>query len=230
MLTSSCNAQSWLARCNYLFQDSGLLWAYYDFDAGNSATDTLVLRVATSFISPAQAAANYAAEVAGQPFESVAAAAKAAWHGIASRVSVEDVGPGRSLQETSDLLTVFYSSLYRASKYPRSFSEVEAGTGRVVHYSPYTGTVVPGELRSALCGGGRGRSPGAPLPASYLSPNLSPFLSQHGRRLLGRLPHDRLAPLPREPEPPRRYCDWGCGGAHRGSCDGAHPPTSLSQA
>lgn len=128
-----------------LLNDSGLLWAFADFAANESASSTLVLRIATSFISLDQAKANYNAEVAGQSFDSVAAAAKTTWNALASRVSVNDLGPGYTPQQSSDLLTIFYSSLYRASKYPRSFTEIGA-SGETLHYSPYNGQVLPGEL------------------------------------------------------------------------------------
>lgn len=121
---------------------------YLDFDAFDANTDTIVIRVATSLISPAQAAANAAAEVDGLKFDAAVAAAKAVWNAALSRVAVADVGPGYTDAQTADLLTTFYSSLYRAAKYPRSLAEVDAATGATVHYSPYNGKTLPGPMRT----------------------------------------------------------------------------------
>ena len=107
-------------------------WAFLDFDPADAATDELVVRIATSLISPAQARANHAAEVAGVAFDAAVVAAKAAWRTELQRVSVDDVGAGYTPQQTSDALTVFYSSMYRASKYPRDLSEKDAATGMQV--------------------------------------------------------------------------------------------------
>ena len=130
-------------------QDGGQLWAWADFDPANTASDVMVLRIATSLISPQQAQAAFAAEVAALDFDSALVAAKAAWHAIAAKATVADVGPGLTDQEADDLLTVFYSSLYRASKFPRSLDEVDYANGNaVIHWSPYKGTVLPGPLSS----------------------------------------------------------------------------------
>ena len=108
-----------------------------------------MLRAATSLISPAQALAAHGAEVAGVDFDAAVAANKAAWHGIASKLTVTDVGAGRADGEANDLLTTLYSSLYRASKFPRSLWEVDYANGNApIHWSPYTGKVLPGMLSS----------------------------------------------------------------------------------
>lgn len=120
-------------------------WAWLDFDPTDATTDTLVVRVATSLISPAQAAAAHAAEVAGVSFDAARAAAQAAWHAEATRVRVLDVGAGVSDAEAAASLTIFYSSLYRASKYPRAAWETDYANGNAtVHWSPYTAQVEPG--------------------------------------------------------------------------------------
>ena len=122
----------------------GAAYAFVDFDPTDAATDTLVLRIATSLISPAQAAANHAAEVAGVAFDAARATAKARWHTEAARAAVVDVGPGLTDKQASDYMTIFYSSLYRASKYPRAAWETDATTQQPIHMSPYTGKVEPG--------------------------------------------------------------------------------------
>jgi predicted alpha-1,2-mannosidase len=126
--------------------DGDSLWAWADFDASDPNTEVLVLRAATSLISPAQALAAHAAEVAGVAFDDALAACKQAWHEIGAKLTVTDVGAGRTDGEANDLLTTLYSSLYRASKFPRSLWEVDYTTGEPFHWSPYTGKVLPGML------------------------------------------------------------------------------------
>ncbi len=53
------------------------------------------------------------------------------------RIEVED--------DNIDNLRTFYSSLYRSVLFPRSFYEYDAA-GQVVHYSPYSGEVLPGYM------------------------------------------------------------------------------------
>ena len=130
-------------------QDGGQLWAWADFAAAEAASDVLIVRVATSLISPAQAQAAFAAQVAGVDFYSALAAAKAAWHGIATRVTIDDIGAGRTDAEAADFCAIFYSSLYRAAKFPRSLWEVDYANGNApIHWSPYKGGVLPGPLSS----------------------------------------------------------------------------------
>ena len=129
--------------------DGDLLWAWADFDAADPAAEVLVLRVATSLISPAQALAAHGAEVASISFDAALAANQAAWHAIASKVTIADVGAGRTDAETADLLTLAYSSLYRASKFPRALWEEDYSNGGApFHWSPYKGGVLPGVLSS----------------------------------------------------------------------------------
>lgn len=127
-------------------QDNGNVWAWADFDQRDAAAEVLVLRIATSLISPAQALAAHAAEVAGASFDATMAAAQAVWHAQATRLTVADVGPGYTPAETADLLTTMYSALYRASKFPRALYEVDYATGQPMHWSPYSGQVLPGVL------------------------------------------------------------------------------------
>jgi len=120
--------------------DAELLWAFADFAAADARADVIELRVATSFISAAQARVAHAAEVANVSYAAAAAAARAAWRDVAARVAVADLGGAGA-----DAAAVFYSSLYRASKYPRSLAETLAD-GSTAHYSPYDGRVHAGEL------------------------------------------------------------------------------------
>ena len=93
-------------------------------------------RVASSFISPDQAARNLG-EVADKSFEEVRDAAKARWNEVLGRISV---GGG-----TIDQYRTFYSCLYRSVLFPRKLYEIDAN-GEPVHYSPYNGKVEKGFL------------------------------------------------------------------------------------
>ena len=128
--------------------DGGNVWAWYDFDSADAAADVLVVRIATSLISPEQAQAAFAAEVGGASFEDALTAAKAEWHALATRVTVGDVGAGRTDAEAADLLSILYSCLYRASKFPRALWEVDYQSGNAIHWSPYKGGVMSGPLSS----------------------------------------------------------------------------------
>ncbi|PUZ25949.1 alpha-mannosidase [Chitinophaga parva] len=93
-------------------------------------------RVASSFISPEQALLNLK-EIGNDNFDTVKAKAKAAWNKELLRVKAE----GGSADQTA----TFYSCLYRAMLFPRKFYEIDAN-GKVVHYSPYNGKVLPGYM------------------------------------------------------------------------------------
>ncbi|RFM29463.1 GH92 family glycosyl hydrolase [Deminuibacter soli] len=93
-------------------------------------------RVASSYISPEQALTNLQ-EVGSKSFETVAQNAKAAWNKVLGRVQVQ----GGSI----DQIRTFYSCLYRMLFFPLKMYEVDA-SGKIVHYSPYTGEVVPGYM------------------------------------------------------------------------------------
>ena len=58
---------------------------------------------------------------------------------------MDDIGSGYSPQEQTDWLTGFYSSLYRAAKFPRKLFEQDE-QGNDIHYSPATGTIEKGVL------------------------------------------------------------------------------------
>jgi predicted alpha-1,2-mannosidase len=95
------------------------------------------VKVASSFISPEQAALNLQQEVGNSSFDVVKAKAKAAWNKELGRIAVEG--------GTSEQVRTFYSCLYRAMLFPRKFYEVDA-QGKVMHYSPYNGQVLPGYM------------------------------------------------------------------------------------
>lgn len=101
----------------------------------------LTVRIATSFISQEQALVNLQRELpADLDFDSVVRDAKQEWHNVLSRIQVGPPGAGYSEKEEEDMYTIFYSSLYRASLFPRPLTEV-AVDGSLVHWSPYATNV-----------------------------------------------------------------------------------------
>ncbi|MGJ1273357.1 GH92 family glycosyl hydrolase [Sphingobacterium siyangense] len=98
--------------------------------------EKVTARIASSFISFEQAELNLK-EVKSKTFQQVVDEGKAQWNEILGRVQVED--------HNIDRLRTFYSSLYRSTLFPRDFSEFD-GTGKRMHYSPYNGQVLPGEM------------------------------------------------------------------------------------
>jgi predicted alpha-1,2-mannosidase len=91
-------------------------------------------RVASSFISPEQAELNLK-ELGNQSFDEVKAAGRKKWNDVLGRIEIND--------DNTDNLRTFYSCLYRSTLFPRSLFEYDA-TGKVMHYSPHTGQVLPG--------------------------------------------------------------------------------------
>ncbi|ADV43476.1 GH92 family glycosyl hydrolase [Bacteroides helcogenes] len=93
-------------------------------------------RVASSFISPEQAEQNLK-ELGNEGFDAIVQDGKTAWNKALGRIEVEG--------GTLDQYRTFYSCLYRSLLFPRKFYEIDA-KGKVVHYSPYNGEVMPGYM------------------------------------------------------------------------------------
>lgn len=93
-------------------------------------------RVASSFISHEQALVNLR-ETDGKNFDKTMADARARWNDVLGRIRVEDAD--------TDNLRTFYSCLYRSLLFPRKLHEVTAD-GRIIHYSPHNGKILPGYL------------------------------------------------------------------------------------
>jgi len=93
-------------------------------------------RVASSFISYEQAEINLK-ELGNDNFDQVKQKGKEIWNKELGRIAVE----GGSVDQTR----TFYSCLYRAMLFPRKFYEINA-EGKIVHYSPYNGEVLPGYM------------------------------------------------------------------------------------
>ena len=94
------------------------------------------VRVASSFISPEQAILNLK-ELGDDNIDEVSARGRTRWNEVLGRVEVAD--------DNIDHLRTFYSCLYRSVLFPRSFYEIDS-EGRVMHYSPYNGKVLPGYM------------------------------------------------------------------------------------
>ena len=92
-------------------------------------------RIATSFISFDQAQLNLDRELADTPAATLRAAAADRWNQHLLRIQIE--GASEDQQRT------FYSCLYRALLFPRTFHEPDA-SGAMRHYSAFNGKVTPG--------------------------------------------------------------------------------------
>ncbi len=105
---------------------------------GFSTTDNeqVHARVASSFISEEQAFLNLK-ELNNADFDKIVSKGKQRWNDVLGKIKVED--------DNIDNLRTFYSSFYRSVLFPRNFSETDAN-GKVVHYSPYNGKVLPGYM------------------------------------------------------------------------------------
>lgn len=93
-------------------------------------------RVASSFISYDQAELNLK-ELGTKSFDQLVAQGKQVWNETLGRLEVED--------DNIDNLRTFYSCLYRSVLFPRNLSEINK-EGKVMHYSPYNGEVLPGYM------------------------------------------------------------------------------------
>ena len=97
-------------------------------------------RVASSFISYEQAEENMK-ELGNDTFDEINAKGRDIWNKELSRIKVEG--------GTDDQIKTFYSYLYRVLLFPRKFFELNKD-GNIIHYSPYSGKVLPGYMFTAL--------------------------------------------------------------------------------
>nr|WP_243861931.1 GH92 family glycosyl hydrolase [Frigoribacterium endophyticum] len=112
---------------------------YASFDAtapsGDSPAGVVELRLATSFISAAQATRNLDLEVTGRSFDEVRGAAEQLWNDRLGVITVEGA--------RDDQLATLYGSLYRLNMYPNSQFE-NTGTASAPDYR-YASPVAPKE-------------------------------------------------------------------------------------
>jgi predicted alpha-1,2-mannosidase len=99
--------------------------------------ETVIVKVASSFISEAQAQLNLDREVGDKTFEQVKEEAAETWETELQKIKVR--GGTEEQQRT------FYSTLYRVLLFPRKFYEFNADN-EMIHYSPYNGEVLPGYM------------------------------------------------------------------------------------
>jgi len=94
-------------------------------------------KVASSYISPEQAARNLQREMGKADFDTVLKQADAKWNEMFDRIQIE--GGSEEQQRT------FYSAFYRSVIFPHRFHEYDA-QGKPVYFSPYDGKVHSGHL------------------------------------------------------------------------------------
>jgi putative alpha-1,2-mannosidase len=99
--------------------------------------ESVVTRIATSFISFEQAALNLANEIGRKPLEAVRAGAAQQWKTYADRIQIQD-GSERQRE-------VFYSCLYRALLFPHTWHELDTD-GKPHHFGAFDGKVHPGVM------------------------------------------------------------------------------------
>jgi predicted alpha-1,2-mannosidase len=93
-------------------------------------------RVASSFISYEQAERNMK-ELGDNSFDEIKNEGREIWNKELARIKVEG--------GTDDQIKTFYSCLYRVLLFPRQFFEYDED-GKIIHYSPYNGEVLPGYM------------------------------------------------------------------------------------
>lgn len=98
--------------------------------------DIIHALVASSFISHEQAILNLN-ELGQDSFDKVAGKARKLWNENLGKIKVEG--------GTIDQMRTFYSCLYRTLFFPNKLYEYDA-KGNIVHYSPYTGEILPGYM------------------------------------------------------------------------------------
>ncbi|MEO6070814.1 MAG: GH92 family glycosyl hydrolase [Chitinophagaceae bacterium] len=131
---------------SYAWHDSTLLRDSIETTAAHAGAiigfktvkgEQINLKVASSFISFEQAETNLKSELKEDDFEVTKRRAKQTWNQTLSKVLVEG--------GTEEQIKTFYSCLYRAVQFPQRLYEVNA-SGKMVHYSPYNGNVLPGYM------------------------------------------------------------------------------------
>lgn len=97
----------------------------------SAATDTVTMKMGTSFISVAQAQANLEEEVGAKSFDAVKTETAGMWNKLLGTIEIEGA--------TEDQKMIFYSCFYRACLYPNAMWENVNGSPR---YSRPTGNEV----------------------------------------------------------------------------------------
>ena len=95
----------------------------------------VLVNMAISYISEAQAEENLRREIGGKSFETVKSEAEKIWKQKLSKIQIET--------DNDVIRKTFYSCLYRFYLYPNKFHEI-AADGQIIHFSPETGSVSKG--------------------------------------------------------------------------------------
>ena len=95
----------------------------------------VLVNMAISYISEAQAEENLRREIGGKSFETVKNEAEKIWEQKLSKIQIET--------DNDVIKRTFYSCLYRFYLYPNKFHET-AADGQTIHFSPETGSVSKG--------------------------------------------------------------------------------------
>lgn len=93
------------------------------------------IRIATSFISREQAIRNLETELQSFTFDQVKSTAEGVWNEHLGRATVEGA--------SQDQRRVFYSAMYRALLFPRTWHELD-GDNKAIHFSAFNGKIEPG--------------------------------------------------------------------------------------
>jgi predicted alpha-1,2-mannosidase len=97
----------------------------------------VIAKTASSFISLEQAELNLKNEIGNKTFEEIRTNTHQLWNDVLGKALVEG--------GTDDQKKTFYSCLYRTALFPTKMYEKDA-TGKIMHYSPYNGKVLPGYM------------------------------------------------------------------------------------
>ena len=131
---------------SYTWHDSTLVRDSIEMRANHSGAiigfktqkgEKINLRVASSFISYEQAETNLKKEIGNDSFDETRTKAKTAWNKQLGRLIPEG--------GTVDEIRTFYSCLYRTVQFPQKHYEIDE-SGKIIHYSPYNGQVLPGYM------------------------------------------------------------------------------------
>lgn len=131
---------------NYTWNEKGLEKGKLEMQADHSGAvvgfktskgEKVNVKVASSFISFEQAELNLKNELGTATFEQTVSDSKKEWNKVLGKVTIEG--------GTDEQLKTFYSCLYRTACFPQKLYEVDSNE-KIIHYSPYTGKVLPGYM------------------------------------------------------------------------------------
>jgi predicted alpha-1,2-mannosidase len=102
-----------------------------------SSGEKINAKVASSFISIAQAELNLQREIGSDDLEQTSAKAKKEWNFQLGKIKVEG--------GTDEQIRTFYSCLYRTLFFPNKLYEIN-DKNEIVHWSPYNSKILPGRM------------------------------------------------------------------------------------